>query len=460
MNLEQGFDFNAAHQVADKALLGKGGKPLSDREVDVLRGAWRNQTYEEIAENMGYSSEYIKGDIGKNLWDRLSAALGEKVSKSNFQEALKRRSYSSVASAPAPSFKPLTSHLNPDNGSLPSLLADPEFPEGQVALDSAYYVERSPIESHCYKEILQPGALIRIKAPKLMGKTSLMTRILAQAINQGYRAVDLNLLEADEGILTDLDKFLRWFCYRVGRKLQLENQLDNYWDEKLLSSNSNCTDYFEEYLLAQIGSPLVLGLDEVDRVFLYPHIAQDFFGLLRTWHEKAKNLDIWKHLRLVVVHSTEVYIPLNINQSPFNVGLPAELPEFSSEQVQDLAQRHGLNWASTQVEQVMEMVGGHPYLVRVALYSIRRQELVLEQLLQTAPTEAGIFSSHLRRHLENFQEDLELAAAFKKVVSADSLVRLESMQLFKLQSMGLVQLEDNEVMPRCKLYREYFRDRL
>jgi hypothetical protein len=212
--------------------------------------------------------------------------------------------------------------------------------------------------------------------------------------------------------------------------------------------------------LAQIGSPLVLGLDEVDRVFLYPHIAQDFFGLLRTWHEKAKNLDIWKHLRLVVVHSTEVYIPLNINQSPFNVGLPAELPEFSSEQVQDLAQRHGLNWASTQVEQLMEMVGGHPYLVRVALYSIRRQELVLEQLLQTAPTEAGIFSSHLRRHLENFQEDLELAAAFKKVVSADSLVRLESMQLFKLQSMGLVQLEDNEVMPRCKLYREYFRDRL
>ncbi|WP_442943131.1 AAA-like domain-containing protein [Nostoc sp.] len=30
------------------------------------------------------------------------------------------------------------------------------------------------------------------------------------------------------------------------------------------------------------------------------------------------------------------------------------------------------------------------------------------------------------------------------------------MQIYKLHSMGLVQQQDNQVMPRCNLYREYF----
>jgi hypothetical protein len=98
----------------------------------------------------------------------------------------------------------------------------------------------------------------------------------------------------------------------------------------------------KDYLLPSINSPLTLCLDEVDTVFNHPDIASDFFGLLRAWHEAAKNSDLWKKLRLVVVHSTEVYIPMNINQSPFNVGLPIELPEFNAGQVQDLAARHGL----------------------------------------------------------------------------------------------------------------------
>ena len=40
-----------------------------------------------------------------------------------------------------------------------------------VAFDSPFYVERPPIESDCCQQILQPGALIRIKAPEKMGKT-------------------------------------------------------------------------------------------------------------------------------------------------------------------------------------------------------------------------------------------------------------------------------------------------
>jgi hypothetical protein len=151
---------------------------------------------------------------------------------------------------------------------------------------------------------------------------------------------------------------------------------------------------------------------------------------------------------------------MDINQSPFNVGLPIELPEFNSEQVRELAARHGLTWGAKEVEQLMAMVGGHPYLVRLALYHIARQEMTLAQLLETAPTDAGLYSDHLRRHLWNLSQQKELAAAFNKVVATTSPVQLESTHGFKLNSLGLVNLQGNEVTPRCDLYRQYFRVRL
>ncbi|MBW4623059.1 MAG: AAA-like domain-containing protein [Cyanosarcina radialis HA8281-LM2] len=339
---------------------------------------------------------------------------------------------------------------------LPS--AEPELPEGQVDLASAFYVERVPIEAQCYQTIVKPGALIRIKAPRQMGKTSLMARILYQAKRQNCLSLPFSFQLLDERDFTDLDKFLQRFCASICRQLRLPNKLSEYWDE-IFGSKVNCTAYFEEYILTQIDRPLVLGLDEVDRVFQYPEIASDFFGVLRAWHEEAKNNPIWKKLRLVLVHSTEVYIPLNINQSPFNVGLPVELSEFSAEQVDDLARRHRLNWQHDRVEMLMSTIGGHPYLVRLALYHLAR-DLELKQLLEMAPTEAGLYGEHLRRHLWNLEQHPNLVAAMREVVNATNPVRLDTMQAFQLHSMGLIHLAGNDCTPRCNLYRLYFSDRL
>jgi len=342
---------------------------------------------------------------------------------------------------------------------IPLPAAEPELPGGQVDVASQFYVERPPIEERCYQTIVQPSALIRIKAPRQMGKTSLMARILHHGARQGYCTVPLTFQLVDKGVFANLDKFLKWFCAYVGRELHLPNQLDDYWDE-IFGSKVNCKDYFEKYILPQIDSPLILGLDEIDRVFQYPDIAEDFLGLLRAWHEESKRRDIWKKLRLIVVHSTEVYIPMNINQSPFNVGLPVDLPEFNHQQIQDLAARHQLNWSEAKVEELMALVGGHPYLVRVALYHISRSGLTLDELKETAIADAGIYSDHLRRQLWNLEEYPELAQGMREIVAADSPVPLKAMQAFKLDSLGLVKLHGNECVPRCELYRQYFRSHL
>jgi hypothetical protein len=333
---------------------------------------------------------------------------------------------------------------------------EPEFPGGQVPLDSAFYVERYPSESDCYKTILQPGALIRIKAPRRMGKTSLMARILARAEKLGDRTVLLSFQLADKAIFQDLDKFLQWFCASVGLGVQMPNRLADYWDD-LFGSKVSCKMYFEQYLLAETAQPLVLGLDDVDRLFQYPDLADEFFGMLRTWHEEAKNRDIWKKLRLVVAHSMEVYIPLNVNKSPFNVGLPIELRSLTSEQVRDLAKQYDLDWSAQQAEEVVALVGGNPYLIQLGLYHIWHQDVTLEQLLQTSAATDGIYSDCLQQQLWNLQQHPELEAAFRQVVTTPTLVDLDLVSAFKLQSIGLVKLQGNRAMPSCQLYAQYFR---
>jgi hypothetical protein len=388
--------------------------------------------------------------VGPKLWKLLSQALGESVSKTNFQAALERYWRSSVGE----------DHGSDRNLAVSSNDTFLEFPTGPVPLNSLFYIERSPLEERAYAQVNKSTSLIRIKAPRQMGKTSLMHRILAHARNTGLRTVLLSLQRVDSIIFTSLNKFLRWLCANVSRQLNLEPKLDEYWDEDI-GSKVSCTLYFQEYVLAQIDSPVVLALDEVNQIFEYPEISGDFLPLLRSWYEDAAELEIWQKLRLIVVHATEAYIPLDIHQSPFNVGLPIKLPEFNLEQVQDLVVRHRLDgFKGSTLDPLLGMVGGHPYLLRIALYHLALQDLSLEELLQTAPTAAGIYSDHLRHHLANLQEHPELATAMKQVILASEPMSLEAIAAYKLESMGLVKLEENQAIPSCKLYRLYFREQL
>ena len=334
-------------------------------------------------------------------------------------------------------------------------------PSDAKSLDEGdYYIERPPIEARCYEEIVRAGALIRIKAPKLMGKTLLSNKILAHAKKLGYRGIYLNL---NELTFTDLDTFLQSFCLRVGQKLDLPNELKNYWDELYSSSKINCTTYFEQYLLESLDSNLVLCLDEVDRVFPYGEIAPEFLALLRSWHEDGRFDDIWKKLRLIVVHSTEVYVKLPTNQSPFNVGVPIELPEFSLEQVKDFAQRYGLNLSVASLTEMMDMVGGHPYLWEQAFDHLKNHpdaENKLEQLLLLAPTEEGIYGRHLHSLLNSVQEHPELLEAVTSLVSKTNPVCVDSNITRKLESIGLVKRHGNDCSLRFNLYRQYFSARI
>ncbi|MBI4785289.1 MAG: AAA-like domain-containing protein [Oscillatoriophycideae cyanobacterium NC_groundwater_1537_Pr4_S-0.65um_50_18] len=445
MNVDTFFE-SLNRELADRQ-----NRPLNPAEKLLLRGIWQHQTYMQIAEEVGYSPGYLTNVVAPELLHRLSDLLGQRLTKKNCRVLLEE--YAASCCHSKPQEQPIIAFPIPDAN---QALA-PAFPSGPIAIDSPFYIMRPPIESQVCNEICKPGALVRVKAPREMGKTSLLLRMLDHAQRQGYRTVYLNLEQMDQAICADLNRFLRSLCASITHQLQLEPKLDDYWDDDM-GSKVSCTLYLRQHLLEEIKTPLVLAIDELNQIFEYPHVAKDVLPLLRSWYEEAKRVPIWQNLRLVIAHSTEVYVPLQLNQSPFNVGLATQLTGFTLAQVQQLAQCYGLNWSDGEsAKQLMAMVGGHPALIHTTLYHLSREEHTLSQLLASAPTSTGIYHHHLQRHLTIFKQQPDLFRAFHHLLNTLELTDLETSLTHQLNSMGLISPLENKVTVSCELYRQYFR---
>lgn len=341
----------------------------------------------------------------------------------------------------------------------PSPMVDVKLPDGRIPLDSPFYIERSPHENSCYQEIIKPGALVRITAPRQMGKTSLMLRALNYAIKQNYQAVVLHFQQIEQAILDDINKLLRWFCANLARQLQIKPELEQYWDQDL-GSKTSCTIYLQEYILAQSEQPIVIALEELNRIYDYPKIAQEFLPLLRSWYEEARTNPVWEKLKFILVQSTESYVKIDLNQSPFNVGLNIRLPRFTKEEVHELAARYHLQLDSEDINRIINLLAGHPYLVRLTLYYLAKAKLSLEQILNSATTDQSIYSDHLHRHLWHLQQYPQLATAYRQVLQGQQPLILKSDDEFKLLSLGLIDKEQDLIKPSCELYYRYFSQKI
>lgn len=447
--------------IFDNRLVAAQQRPLNPSEIVILRGIWKYQTYNKIALEAGYSPGYFTNVVAPELFKRLSQIIGRRITKKNCRVLLESHAQEQTTSEQKLLREQSTSYLI-DTEDINQDIARPEinpqlpkYPSGSIPLDSPYYIKRSPFQEQAFEEIKKPGGLIRIKAPQEMGKTSLLLRIVDYANNQGYRSVSLNLQQIDETILSNLNRFLRWLCANISYQLKLESRLDEYWDEDI-GAKISCTIYFQDYLLEELEEPLVLAIDEVNRIFEHPQVAKDVLPLFRSWYEEAKRFPVWRKLRLIIVHSTEIYVPLQLKQSPFNVGLPIQLESFSIREVKKLAQCYGVKWAEAEFRQLMKLVGGHPGLVSIAFYYLLQGEITLDELIETASSTTGIYNYHLQRHWVRLEENPDLLSALNTLIKSTEPVSLEPTVAYQLSSMGLIKQIGNQAVPVCELYRQSF----
>ncbi|HEU0294972.1 MAG TPA: AAA-like domain-containing protein [Anaerolineales bacterium] len=331
-------------------------------------------------------------------------------------------------------------------------------PEGTMPHQSPFYIERET-DQEAMKALNEiKGVTITIKGPRQMGKSSLLNTLLVEAGNRGMRAAFIDFQLIENSVIEDADIFYPQFCSLLSWEFEIEDRTEEFWKNPL-GHVQKTTNYIQRYLLKEIKDvQILLAMDEVERMFASP-FRSDFFSMLRSWHNNRARLGDWTRLNLSLVTSTEPYqFIADLNQSPFNVGQVVELSDFTPEQAADLNHRHRDPLTEAQVQQLVGLLGGHPYLTRKALYLIASQRTTFTEMLDKAYEDDGPFGDHLRNYLFRMGDQEKLKAGLVQVIKYQRCS--DEHIFFQLRGAGLVKRIGNAVLPRNQLYAGYFEKRL
>lgn len=333
-----------------------------------------------------------------------------------------------------------------------------ESPYGTISTGSPFYIERAA-DQYCWELISQSSAVtLFIQAPRQMGKSSLMLRIIERATRElAKKVVFIDFQKFPAEYLIDEEKFLIEFCQMISDSLDIPEAINQYWQERG-SNIVKCSRYLSNYILPRIENSLILAFDEVERLLTSPFYT-NFFGMLRTWHnDRAYDQNMAK-MSLFLSSSTEPYLFIdNRNQSPFNVANVISLPDFTLQEVNELNKRHNSPLSPDQLNDLMDLISGHPYLIRRALYLLATERIELDTLFAQATQDTGPFGDHLRHYLYRILQKPELEQALSDILLQQTYE--ENQTFYRLKGAGLIKKVGNQIVLRNNLYTRYFWERL
>ncbi len=270
---------------------------------------------------------------------------------------------------------------------------DSEAAGGALSVTSRFYIRRVA-DLDAERAIERGESVVLVQGPRQVGKSSLLARLLSYARERGVSTVLNDFQAIGQSQLADEERLYRTLAFSVASQLRQPLDLQAAWNP-WLGPNMNL-DSILGGLLEKAEEPVCWAMDEADGLFGRPY-ANDFFGLLRSWHNR-RALDPagpWSKLTLVLSYAAQAHVFItDVNQSPFNVGVRLALQDFSRAEVEDLAGRYGLSGAEV-VDAAHSVAEGHPFLTRRALAYLS-QGGKASDLAATCALEDGPFGDHLR----------------------------------------------------------------
>ena len=332
-----------------------------------------------------------------------------------------------------------------------------EAPAGAVRPQSPFYIERAA-DSQLLHQLAGQGTTTTIQAGRQTGKTSLLTHAINAYQLEQSKLIYLDFHLVDETSGANLTSFLRFLSEAIAEQLDLEwDVVDRYW-QTARNPAQTFNRFLQKEMLQRFDHTVLLAIDEAD-LLLGAEYQKHFFALLRAWDSRRAFDADWRKLNLVMIISTHPYLLIDdVNLSPFNVGLTIRLKDFSFDQVADLNQRYGNPLKQNDISTLMDLVGGHPYLVRQAYYSLVTEDLSMTDLLRVANLPDGPFGKHLLFYLHSLKKNPTLLAAFQQLLR-DQKLPDESL-LERLVAVGLIQQEHGKWNARCSLYGDFFKQQM
>jgi AAA ATPase domain len=290
------MSFDQATTLVDQLIYEFNGEHLNDLERSIVEGVSEGKKYGEIAEELGCTSGHVT-DAAAKLWQSLSQALGEKVTKKNFKSSIGRYQSSIVSSH---RWKVGSINFCPNDQKIP-----PQSPEIQQPKDhrtTPKYLLDAPALLPFYgrtTELTQlqtyienHSRLILIRAPSGTGKTALARQLIEQ--NPQYHTIIWQSLQCHRPLTEFLDR----------------NITPNF--SQILQPPLDLTQRLNDLIDQLTHQPSLIILDDLQEILWSQQLAGSYAPEYRQYQQLFDRLITAPHNSTIILLSQE--IPRHLQQ--------------------------------------------------------------------------------------------------------------------------------------------------
>lgn len=267
------------------------------------------------------------------------------------------------------------------------------------------------------------------------------------------------------------DQWYNGLLGRVGQQLDLEDQLENYWNGHMqLGPLQRWTGAIREVLLESCSGRIVIFIDEIDAVRSLPFSTDEFFaGIREAFNRRTQDPELNRLTFCLLGVATPSDLIRDTRTTPFNIGQRIELTDFTAEEASPLAQGLCTDFEKGQqlLRRVLYWTGGHPYLTQRLCQAVSEDSTATLEAVDRICNE--LFLSHRARErddnllfvrermLRNEADVAGLLLFYGKVRNGGKIRDEETNPLVTvLRLAGIVRVEGGYLAVRNRIYAEVF----
>jgi WD40 repeat protein len=342
---------------------------------------------------------------------------------------------------------------------------------GSLPFESHSYVTRSA-DAEFY-DALSAGEFCYVLNSRQMGKSSLRVRVMQQLQSNGVVCgfsdlTGIGKVDSEDKWYAGIVKALVSSC-----KLTHKIQWRTWWKQQqdLTSPSQRLREFIEEILLVEIQSPIVLFIDEIDRVLSQEFSLDDFFALIRYFYNRRVDHPVYKRLTFALLG---VATPSNLIRDKtctcFNIGRAIHLEGFYPHEVAPLTQGllEFVENPQAVIQEVLYWTNGQPFLTQKVCqlivqtsrnYKFTSVETVIQKQI-IEDWESQDEPQHLRtirdRILRDENRSGRLLSLFQQILQQGELEAGERPEQWELQLSGLVVKQQGRLKIYNPIYAEIF----
>ena len=452
------MNVNEVVTFVDKIVFEKTGKHLDDVQTAVVQGTWERRTYDDIAQEFNVTKNHV-GDIGAELWQLLSQALGEDIKKTNFCSTFERLNIESCPNSLNVYNINSNNHnfcqtqtLNHSNQKPQetNINTQPKSNNHDLTLAPQiinFHNRETELQTLTHWILNQNTHLISILGLSGIGKTTLVKRFI-DLHQQRFDAIVWRSLKFPQSLDLLLDDLLKH--HKLDSLPTINDKLKRLFD---IFTNKKC----------------LIILDDLQNIFIPSQFAGKYQPEYQDYQTLFKMITETQHQSSVILMSQE--------QCPEMESLDEELYPIKSLELSgleniDILKNTGLKDEDTWLN-LMILYTGHPLFLKTITISIKKifngkvgeflaeNELVITQEMQSlfsqifnkiSPIEQQIILALSKCNQPVSRKDLKITL---ELSSTNFINGLES-----LQKRYLIHkiIEDNIFFHLSPIFREYVRN--